>query len=80
LQNPKGLTFTALEADLPLLCFFWFSSLWGGGRGLSVDKTNHQGQEKSKSGLAFRVMACFFAALDTALDGRQAALHGFVLP
>jgi len=32
-----------------------------------VDKTNHQGQEKSKPGLAFRVMACFFAALDTAL-------------
>jgi len=44
LQNPQGLTFTALKADLPLLCFFWFSSLWGGGRGLSVDKTNHQGQ------------------------------------
>jgi len=44
LQNPQGLAFTALEADLPLLCFFWFFSLWGGGRGLSVDKTNHQGQ------------------------------------
>jgi len=34
LQNPQGLAFTALEADLPLLCFFWFySGFWGGGRG-----------------------------------------------
>ena len=32
-----------------------------------MDKTNHQGQEKSNPGLAFRVMACFFAALDTDL-------------
>jgi hypothetical protein len=60
------LTFTALEADLPLLYFFWFySGFWGGGRGLSGDKTNHQGQEKSKQ--AFRALACFFTALDTAL-------------